>query len=314
MGSRVVVRRVVAWRDTRPVFSDILGELLEFTEESLTVRNSDGIPVRVPRPHIVAAKVVPPRAPSRREIVTLERVAAAGWPAVETRPLGGWLMRAAAGWTSRANSVLALGDPEMPLPQALDLVQAWYLDRGLRPRFALPLAVSRALDRELAARGWQASPQVLVQTAPLDRVRDALPDRPDLPPVRITPDPDEDWLHVAAKRKGPLSSQATQVLTGARCPGFASLYQAGELVAIGRGVTVDGWLGLSLVEVTPAARRRGLARQVIAALVRWASTHGAERAYLQVEADNEAAVGLYADLGFSTHHTYLHRTAPDGPA
>jgi len=75
-------------------------------------------------------------------------------------------------------------------------------------------------------------------------------------------------------------------------------------------VVDDDWLGLSLIEVAPQAQRRGLARHVMAGLAGWAAGHGARRAYLQVEADNDAALALYATLGFTTHHRYVNLATP----
>jgi predicted GNAT family acetyltransferase len=46
------------------------------------------------------------------------------------------------------------------------------------------------------------------------------------------------------------------------------------------------------------------------ALAQWATTIGARRAFLQVEERNEAAVALYARLGFTTHHTYVTYNRP----
>lgn len=85
-----------------------------------------------------------------------------------------------------------------------------------------------------------------------------------------------------------------------------------ELIAVTRGtITGQGrWLGLSLVEVVPTARRRGLAQHMVRALAEWAAGLGATNAFLQVEERNEAAVTLYRRLGFTTHHTYLTRVEP----
>ena len=60
----------------------------------------------------------------------LEEAAAGGWRAPEETRMkgdwsgqgrwvgdGGWLLRAAAGFTGRANSALAAGDPGMPLAE-----------------------------------------------------------------------------------------------------------------------------------------------------------------------------------------------------
>jgi hypothetical protein len=62
-----------------------------------------------------------------REIDHLERAAAQHWQAPETQRLGEWLLRAAQGFTGRANSALPLGDPGMPLPEAVAAVTDWYL-------------------------------------------------------------------------------------------------------------------------------------------------------------------------------------------
>ena len=83
-----------------------------------------------------------------------------------------------------------------------------------------------------------------------------------------------------------------------------------RVVAIGRATIDDGWLGVTAVEVDPALRRSGLARAVMAALFEWGRARGATRSYLQVSADNAAAVALYERLGYWVHHDYRYRTEP----
>jgi ribosomal protein S18 acetylase RimI-like enzyme len=70
------------------------------------------------------------------------------------------------------------------------------------------------------------------------------------------------------------------------------------------------WLGISLLQTAPDARRRGLAQHVLRELAHWAQQRGSSRAFLQVEERNTAAVALYQRLGFNTHHTYLTRVEP----
>jgi [ribosomal protein S18]-alanine N-acetyltransferase len=69
-----------------------------------------------------------------------------------------------------------------------------------------------------------------------------------------------------------------------------------------------GWAGLLMlgdaveiltVGVVPAARRRGIARQLVAALVSEAKRRGAHEAFLEVRVDNAAARQLYAAEGFA---------------
>src|SRR5439155_19916610 len=123
LGYRVVVRRIIGIRDNRPIYGDLLGELVDVSETQITVRTRAGA-VTVDRTAVTAAKRVPDRRrPSATE--ALERVAAEGWPAPDQQTLGDWLLRAAAGWTNRANSALAVGDPGRPLPDAVDAVVRW---------------------------------------------------------------------------------------------------------------------------------------------------------------------------------------------
>jgi GNAT superfamily N-acetyltransferase len=96
-------------------------------------------------------------------IIGLERVAAAHWRGTEEEWLGDWLLRAAEGFTGRANSALPLGDPGLPLDEALDAVTAWYRARGLPPMIVIPAALepssaSQALDSQLAERQWATRP------------------------------------------------------------------------------------------------------------------------------------------------------------
>ncbi|HET6876527.1 MAG TPA: ribosomal protein S18-alanine N-acetyltransferase [Jatrophihabitans sp.] len=69
-----------------------------------------------------------------------------------------------------------------------------------------------------------------------------------------------------------------------------------------------GWAGVRVVAdeaeiltvgVIPAARRRGVARRLLAELLAAARQRGAADAYLEVRVDNVAARALYADEGFA---------------
>ena len=72
-------------------------------------------------------------------MLELERVAAAHWRGTEQEWLGEWLLRAADGFTGRANSALPLGDPGASLDDSLDYVSGWYRARGLPAMIAVPL-------------------------------------------------------------------------------------------------------------------------------------------------------------------------------
>lgn len=302
VGRRVVVRRRVAER-----FADTIGRLVAADATTLTVRpDRGGADVSIPLPDVVAAKPVPPRR-HRVGVEDLELIAARGWPAPDTERLGDWLLRAADGWTGRANSALVVGDPGRPLPAALDAVRSWYAVRGLRPCCQLPSPPAADVDAMLADAGWELSKPTLVMTAPIDRVRRGGPSG--LPPVVLSGTASDDWLALFGGRKGGMPPVARTILAAGNAT-FAEVRDgSGRLIAAGRSALGDEHLGLFGVEVVPEHRRRGLARHVMAALA-GAAFDQAHTAYLQVEEHNAPARALYESLGFRTHHTYACRRAP----
>ena len=241
----------------------------------------------------------------------LEAVAARGWRAPEEAPLGRWLLRAARGFTGRANSALAAGDPGVPLADAAASVRAWYAARGLPAMIAVPYPLGRPGDSPvngfLDRHGWSTRPgPAVVMTAAAAEVARSGP----AGEAELHPEPDEAWLglyHYRGQRPPPI---ARRLLLSAPFQAFARIRRDGATVAIGRVAVADGWGGLTAVEVHPGHRRAGLATAITAALARAAAGHGAASLYLQVEEGNQAARALYARAGFTDHHGYHYRVAP----
>ncbi|MDI6099658.1 GNAT family N-acetyltransferase [Actinoplanes sp. NEAU-A12] len=312
VGHRVVVRRIVGVTGDRTLYTDALGELVDLTETDLTLATAKGT-LRVPLREVHRAKRVPPaRRPHATAVIALELAADEAWPAPVRGRLGGWLLRAADNWTGRANSALAVGDPDRPLEAAIDAVVKWYGERGQQPLINAPMPLAAPVNAALDDRGWTSRPLTLVQTASLAPIL-AEPARTDLPPADLADSAGDDWYAMVADHKGALPGTALSILNGVPEKVFAHVRDAdGDLLAVARGAVTgpDRWLGVSLLQTAPAARRRGLGRHVVRGLAQWAAQRGATRAYLQVEERNTAAVALYGRLGFSTHHTYLTREAP----
>nr|WP_326846744.1 GNAT family N-acetyltransferase [Streptomyces kaniharaensis] len=284
----------------------------------MTIAPRAGEPVTFAERLLVAGKVVP-LFPARRAPlpdatpVELQRTAARGWPAVEQEALGDWTLRASAGFTRRANSVQALGDPGRPLPEALTAVRAWYAARGLPAWIEVVTPGSPdGLRAELDRLGAAYAP-TLVRTAPLAALARTGSGHDK---VRLSRTADASWLSLYRRVTDDpaLEEAARRVLHGGPSVWFATVPGApGQPpLAIGRCVIDGPWACFGAIEVQPYARRAGMATAVMAVLAARAAEEGATGAYLQVEADNAGAIALYDGLGFTTSHTYHYARLPQG--
>jgi N-acetylglutamate synthase len=284
------------------LYGDVVGDLLHLDASVAVIDTRTGL-VEVAVDTVALARSAPP---STADELALETVAAAGWRAAETAHIGGWLLRATGGFTGRANSVLPLRAPGLALDEALRRASAWYGQRGLPLKLLVPTEARRLLDAGLAERGWPADYDVHVMAARLDQVHAASGAEVI---VTIADQPDEGWFGRYRDGAG-ATPVGRALLTRHDNAGFASVRDGDTVVAIGRATIDDGWLGVTAVEVDPALRRTGLAATIMAAVWEWGRERGATHSYLQVSAENAAAVALYEKLGYWVHHDYRYRTEP----
>lgn len=294
-GSRVSLRYRLPAGSAKPL-TDVIGHL-EQLEPTVLIRTKDGDLVDVAPADVVSVRELSHAPVRASEIRALEHAAALAWPGVEQQWVGGWLLRAGHGVTSRANSAIPLDMSG----QIADLaaVRDWYRERGLPTWLALP-------ERLLPIRTPGIKPaRVMVRELPAPNVT---PGQPSTPDVTLARQPDAQWLQIY-ERAVPVDVLTAVVdgqLTFATVPGCA----------VGRGAVTtapDGsaWLGISSVRVSPAHRGQGHARVVCAALSSWGAEAGARRAYVQVEVDNPVAIALYTSLGFRLHHQTRYVAADD---
>jgi GNAT superfamily N-acetyltransferase len=230
----------------------------------------------------------------------------AAWPAVEHEPLGAWSLRFSGGFTGRSNSVCAIGDPGLPLAQAVERCEAAYGRHDLPARFQLREGYEvEGLEPLLRARGYRRERPALVLAGALPAAR------PDDAVVHAA-DPTPVWLGLwLSTERGPEHAPlALPILSRVSRPRtFALLREDGAAVATALGTLADGWLGLSCLAVRPEARRRGVAGRLLGALAAWAGPAGAERLWLEVEPGNETALAWYRRLGLERVGAYGYLTA-----
>lgn len=227
----------------------------------------------------------------------MEQLCADAWLAVTEEKIGDWRLRAASGFTGRANSVLAVGDPGLAVRDALGQVCEFSHLHRIEPK--AHVIVGSELERAIEAAGWvpdaghEAGHLVSVLIGPLG---EALDDR-----VTFLDEPSPHWWELAAGSTEPTAAQRHVLTTGEIGYGTAES-TAGAV----RAAMTGDLLHISRLAVRPEHRRRGLARSLMAASGQWAAARGATECVLQVWVGNAPALALYEALGFREHHRYRY--------
>jgi ribosomal protein S18 acetylase RimI-like enzyme len=170
----------------------------------------------------------------------------------------------------------------------------------------LPFAQPVGLDAFLAERGWSEFERTLVLRAGLAAAI-ALP----APAVEVELVAMMAWVEATRALLGIASEALPRLLDRAAnypLPQIGALVRRGdEVVACGLAKVEEDHVGLFAVHTAPSLRGQGLGRAVVGALLADAQRRGARTAYLQVTAQNAAALALYRRFGFDTAYDYWYR-------
>lgn len=207
-------------------------------------------------------------------------------------------MRAAAGFTGRANSTVTCGDPGVPVPDALRVVQGFASEHGIKP--TAHVVKGSWQESAIEAAGWRVDldhpggAESLVMTGPLEKFAEGVAENLDLP----------GWWELTAGSE--VSAAQRHVLGSGGNVCFASLTDGGVVIAAVRGAVVEDVLHVARLAVRPSHRRQGLARRLMGELAGWGLEHGATTCVLQVAEHNTPAIRLYEELGCTEHHRYRY--------
>jgi ribosomal protein S18 acetylase RimI-like enzyme len=274
--------------------------------------------VTVSRARVVAVREIPPaqpRRPSWAAVARLENICADAWPPITSVRLGQWRLRACGGFTALANSALAVGDPGIPVVDALNRVRDFAEQHAVPPRLQVP--TGSPWHRAVTEQGWTrdtghpAGHRVLVMVGPVAQLASAH----EPPEVRLSvlDEPDQDWWRIAGDT--PVTEGPRYVLrgTGLDETGFGLVSIGDRVAGAIRAVVLEEHLHLARLTVLPRDRRRGLALALLDAAARWAVVRGARWCVLQVAEQDHAAAGLCRRLGLRPHHEYEYLRPGDAP-
>lgn len=241
------------------------------------------------------------------DLLAVERAAVRGWPAFETKVIDGWLARWASGGSVRANSVAALDWSGGDLDAAVARVVEFYRRRNGVPRFTISeVSAPPGLDAVLDRVGWARRGDHVTMAKTVAAAEAPAAD------VMLLDHPVPAWLAVylegLSHDRRPV---AARLVAGVPAPRkLFAVYRNGGIVASGLSALDGALASVQCMATLPHARRTGAAAAVLAAIETWAGARGARRLYLQADADNAAAIGLYDKSGFGIVGRYHTRELP----
>jgi GNAT superfamily N-acetyltransferase len=237
----------------------------------------------------------------------IEQACLKAWPAIDTASDGKWVLRAAGGYTKRANSVQSLDpDDDADAAPRLERATRWYRDRGLPPVFRVTPLAGPGILTELD-KAWTAFDHSLVLAMDLGPLSFAPDENTALLPVTSP-----DWLRAQQRLQGydeATVGRLARIVERIKAPARGLIHYGEDAnpSASALMVVVNGLVFANNVVTAGHQRRRGFARTLLASGLAWARQAGGRRAGIQVLASNAPAIALYEGLGYQRHYEYHYR-------
>jgi GNAT superfamily N-acetyltransferase len=228
----------------------------------------------------------------------------------------GWLLRLLPGKSKRARSVNALFGSTLPLAEKIRHCEAVYGHAGLPAVFRLtPFDQPPSLDVALAQTGYHSFGETLVCVAALDH-----------PPLSSAALSEAAGVTIRAAALGAFAEAVATICatpasqrrahekrlrdTPVGWRGFVA-WRDGAPLAAGQLAYEDAPMaGLYDIVTAETVRGQGIGTALCASMLEWAWGHAARQSYLQVTADNAAALAVYRKFGFTEGYRYHYRARP----
>ena len=236
----------------------------------------------------------------------VERAGLKAWPGIDVEYDGQWVLRAAQGYTKRANSVQSLDvTDEANAAERIAASRAWFEMRGLQPVFRVTPLAGPGIVAALDDAGWKTIDASHLFAMELGSI---LPD----PRGEIYPILDKTFLAVAQRlqRYSDLQLAAMKALLSVievPAVGVILYSETGAPVASALFDIADGIVITGNVVTDAAQRRKGYGAAMMRTGLSWAHENGATVAALNVAADNPVGQALYRSLGYERQYDYAYR-------
>ncbi len=226
-------------------------------------------------------------------------VTEATWAPARAFRVGPWMIRDGQGGGSRVSAATAVdvfSDADLPAAEAA------MADLGQQALFMIRDG-DDALDTLLEANGYAVKdPVALYAVEVADLTTEPVPPvsaMPAWPPLAIMA---EIWA------EGGIGPARLAVMERVKCPKTGLLGRIQDQPAASGFVACDGKVAMiHALEVVPALRRLGVARNMMRAAAFWAQNQGATTLALAVTRSNVSANALYSSLGMKVVGYYHYR-------
>lgn len=247
------------------------------------------------------------------DLASVRRLEAAGfraWPATSVHYDGAWAVRLTGGHPAKRLNCINPLDPydDTGLTERIARSARRFAAYGRPLTFRISPLAAPAVSAHLDAAGWLRLGESLVMRTPLDEdmVREGFHQIPLKDMGRFI------GAAIAIRSLDPALRPGLSEIVSSIQPqaGLFVLEEDGSPISTAICVHEAGLAGLFEVATQPSRRGQGYGRRTLLSALKWAYGQGAREAWLQVEADNESAVGLYRSMGFLEVYRYHYRQPP----
>lgn len=250
--------------------------------------------------------------PFLAQVRRLEAVSFRSFPATSTHYDGTWAIRLTAGHPAkRLNSVNPLDPSDHAYIDArVELAKHRFKSFGRELVFRQSPLAPRELESLLDERGWQRFDESIVMMLDLSSID--LREEVDQLPMKDAGYWVDSFLNLSGEQCDAKPGLVEVISSIQPMSGlFVKSVEDHQTAAV-RCVHDNDLAGIFDLVTGSRFKRQGHARTLVGSALKWAKGRGAKFAWLQVVAENRAALELYKQLGFTELYRYSYRKAPAG--